>query len=162
MSFAVQSANAKADGLFLLYFLPDFQARQSFYCFMYQELRPTAESQQSIDLQTLDGVLSTFRVTSATESSPPIPPGPQSPVGRRAGEDLVISKRQPEVDAPQRLSADRAGRQPDTILDAKAIAAKCARNVDNARTYGSLATLIDRGSPELAAHNTPGSYGRST
>jgi hypothetical protein len=63
----------------------------------------------------------------------------------------VISKRRPEVEALQRLSIERAERQSATIPDPRGIAARCAAQLEQARTYASLSQILDRSLPELAA-----------
>jgi hypothetical protein len=79
----------------------------------------------------------------------------QREIGKWAAQQIanpsVIWKRRLEVDTLQRLSIERAERQAATIPDPRGIAARCAAQLEQARTYGSLSRILDRSVPELAA-----------
>jgi hypothetical protein len=75
------------------------------------------------------------------------------PTDKRGGDSLWVSKHKSEIDTLQLLSQERASRQPDTTSDPRSIAARCAAQLGQARTYGSLARILDRSKNELATHD---------
>lgn len=60
MDFRVIVPEAVSDGLFLLYFPDDYDARRKFFCFMWTDIHPPNET--GTRLEMLDSIVSTVRV----------------------------------------------------------------------------------------------------
>lgn len=80
--------------------------------------------------------------------------------GSRAGAQhipkLSVQNYDSEIELLLALSPGSASKQPKTDLDPRTIAARCADQLEKARSYGSLARILDRGNKELAGRNSVG------
>lgn len=69
---------------------------------------------------------------------------------------LSVQNYKSEIEMLLALSAENASKQPKADVDPRIIAGRCADQLEKARSYGSLARILDRGNKELAAHGSVG------
>ena len=71
---------------------------------------------------------------------------------------LSVQNYKSEIEMLLALSPEDASKQPEPGLDPKTIALKSADQLEKARSYSSIARILDKGSKELAAHHSVGIF----
>jgi len=138
MTFAIRTPTAEADGLFLLYFPPDFQDRQRFYCFMVQDIRRSGTGSPKLDQPMLDAIVSSFHLGGTAS------PTASNPTLFKGGEGLRAPTYRVKVERLLMLSDTSPSDAATSSAPSKTVAVRCAEFLGKNPNYSSFARLLDR------------------